>query len=614
MYINAPVTIEGALTLVSYADLQKQELRNARIQNLAGDPGTPVTGQIYYNTGNNTLRFYNGTTFVTLSTGSAMTFGVSTGQTTYGLTRSDGVGTDAARNDHTHGTPSLSSNVASTQAFGDTASNGTGTAPAKDDHKHAMPAAPTASSVGAVANANGTPSIYQDIFANRPAFGTVGRLFVDTTNQLMYYDTGAAWVQIYGFAGTPSTQAFGDAAAAGTAVTVARGDHKHAMPALGNATSDTAYGSAASNGVATTASRSDHTHGNPSLSSNAASAQAPGDAAANGSGTAPAKDDHKHSLPAWGLVGAMAAAQAFAAANSVGVAATFARVDHAHAMPTHAGSDHSGISLSSLSAPTGDLAMGTHKITGLVDGTAATDAATWGQVQNLISGLDWKNSVRAVSTTQVTLATGFANGQSFGGVTLATGDRVLAAGQTAAAENGIYIVPASGAPTRATDADANNEISVGTVVPVEAGTGANTFYYCTATGASPWVPGSSTSTWSFLFTITATQAGAGLTASSNIMAVGQGTGIAVTADAVAVDRTGSNNAHVPQLFQTSTHASATTIAITHNLNNKYVIARVYKVSDDTMVDCDVTITSSTVTTFTFATAPGANAYRFVIYG
>jgi hypothetical protein len=33
------------------------------------------------------------------------------------------------------------------------------------------------------------------------------------------------------YAVTPSTQAFGDAAAAGTAITVTRGDHKHAMPA-----------------------------------------------------------------------------------------------------------------------------------------------------------------------------------------------------------------------------------------------------------------------------------------------------------------------------------------------------------------------------------------------
>jgi len=83
---------------------------------------------------------------------------------------------------------------------------------------------------------------------------------------------------------------------------------------------------------------------------------------------------------------------------------------------------------------------------------------------------DWKNSVRVATTAAGTLASDFENGDTVDGVVLATGDRILLKNQSAGAENGIYTVNASGAPTRATDADTSAEVTSGMAVHVEEGT------------------------------------------------------------------------------------------------------------------------------------------------
>lgn len=47
-----------------------------------------------------------------------------------------------------------------------------------------------------VINAGGAVSIQEDILANRPTFGSIGRLFLDIGTNILYRDTGVSWVPI----------------------------------------------------------------------------------------------------------------------------------------------------------------------------------------------------------------------------------------------------------------------------------------------------------------------------------------------------------------------------------------------------------------------------------
>jgi len=104
------------------------------------------------------------------------------------------------------------------------------------------------------------------------------------------------------------------------------------------------------------------------------------------------------------------------------------------------------------------------------DPSTALGAATKQYVDSLAEGLHVHASVVAATTANITLATAVENGDTLDGVTLATGNRILVKNQSTASENGIYVVAASGAPSRATDFDAPAEIDGGDFVFVTGGT------------------------------------------------------------------------------------------------------------------------------------------------
>ena len=116
----------------------------------------------------------------------------------------------------------------------------------------------------------------------------------------------------------------------------------------------------------------------------------------------------------------------------------------------------------------GVINANTSKITNVVDPTQAQDAATKAYVDAVKVGLDFKDSVRVATTGNITIASDLNVGDTIDGVTLANGDRVLVKDQSTASQNGIYTAGAS--PARATDADADAEVTAGLFVFVEEGT------------------------------------------------------------------------------------------------------------------------------------------------
>ena len=78
------IDVSGAL------ELNGNLLKNARLQNASSNPSGPSAGQIYYNSSDNEIRFYNGTSWINLSSATGDITGVTAGN---GLT---GGGTSGA--------------------------------------------------------------------------------------------------------------------------------------------------------------------------------------------------------------------------------------------------------------------------------------------------------------------------------------------------------------------------------------------------------------------------------------------------------------------------------------------------------------------------------------
>lgn len=222
------------------------------------------------------------------------------------------------------------------------------------------------------------------------------------------------------------------------------------------------------------------------------------------------------------------------------------------------------------SAPTGNVSLNSQRITSLADPVSDQDAATRAWVLAQLNPRDRKASVRALGTTNVTISSA---PSAIGGVTLTSGDRVALVGQSAGAENGIYVFNgAASAMTRATDADSSAEVTTGMEFFVEEGTSAGSKYYLTT--ANPITLGTTALTF-----VTDTASGT-----------------------------------VNKYSETIGNGSSTQFTVTHNLASEDVTVVIrYASGTKEMILTDWRPTSSNAVRVDFAVAPASNEFRVTVF-
>lgn len=281
------------------------------------------------------------------------------------------------------------------------------------------------------------------------------------------------------------------------------------------------------------------------------------------------------------------------------------------------------------------------KVKNAADGSANSDYATWGQVQNLVQGVTKAFHAETRASGNVDIAT-LNNGDTVNGEVVATGDSVLLDLQTTAAEDGLYTVGATEGTTVRHAQLPSGASWEGVMVRVSGGNDGGKTFFSTGedlvvgtdgvtmveqTGGTSYTAGDGLSESpagtfnvavgaglelsSDTVRVAAAAAGAGLTGGAgSALAVGAGTGITVNANDVAVD-----TSVVGMKFSTATHASSTSITITHNLGTENVVVSVRlegSPKSAILVDWDPSSTNAIV--LRPAVAPSANTWRITVIG